>query len=80
MSITEYDIEFFKWVRHIPVLYPSYPNMVPGFIRGLALPLYLVVEHLIVSGFSFFWVIDPAKDIERASINTYGGGSKKLCN
>lgn len=40
------------------------------FIRGLALPLYLMLEHLIVVESFFSLVVDHAKVTERACIET----------
>jgi len=66
--VLEYKVRFLEWVRHIPMLYPSAHNMVHGFIRGLSLPLHLVLEHLIAAGSLLCQVVDHMRATERACI------------
>lgn len=62
------------------MLYPLEHDMVYRIIRGLLLPLYLASKHLIAIGISFSQIVDYAKAIERAYIETYRGVSNKLCH
>lgn len=61
---------------HILMLYPSEKDMVHGLIRGLALPLHLVSDYLIVVRFFFSQVVDYLRAMERSYIETYGGSGK----
>lgn len=47
LSVLDYEIGCLKWARHIPMLYPLEYDMLCGFIRVLALKLYLASKHLI---------------------------------
>lgn len=48
------------------MLCPTKHKMMKRFIRGLALLLYLVLEHLISVRYTFLEVIDHARTTERA--------------
>lgn len=54
--------------------------MVQRFIRGLTLPLWLASEHLIASEYTFLQVVDHARSIEWACLETYAGGGKRPHN
>lgn len=58
MLVSKYYIGFLEWAKHTSMLYPIEHEMVQGFIRGLALPLFLASEHLIVDGSTFVQVVN----------------------
>lgn len=58
------------------MLYSSEHEMMHGFIRGLALPLYLALEYLIVSGAFLSLVVNHVRTY-RAYIEIYGRGGKR---
>lgn len=77
LSISEYEIRFLEWAKHISVLYPSEHDMVCGFIRRLVLPLCLVSEYFIVDGSSFSHFNYYMRDTKKICIQTYGVGGKR---
>lgn len=65
LIVLEYGIGFFNWARHISMLLPSEHDLVCGFIRGLALPLFLASKHLIIARSSFSQVVYHVRAIEK---------------
>lgn len=62
------------------MLYLSKYDMVYRFIIGLEFPLCLGLEHLIEVRSSLFYIVDHAKGIVRAYMETYKGSSKITCH
>lgn len=54
--------------------------MLHGFIKGLSLPIYLALKHLIEDEFSFSQVVDLSRATKRESIGTYDSGYKRPSN
>lgn len=48
------------------------------FIKGLTLQLHLEIEYLIAIGSFFPQIVNHTRTINRAYIETYGGGDKRL--
>jgi len=64
-------MEFLEWERLSPILFPSYRELIQGYIEGLALQLWLASEHLISIGSTFRQVVFHVKAMEQACLEAY---------
>lgn len=68
MAILKYDIGFIEQAMDVHMLYPSEPEIVQGFIRGLAFLLYLALKNLVATSFSFSQVVDHTRVTKKSLI------------